>query len=416
MKKAIFYSFLLCSSIFLLKIHDFENFGFSVYHISVLLSLIYIIFAFLIRKNVKIKYKRYGYLYILLLIIILDFFFIGLYSKDLSRGIIRSIAQICHIVVFFMPFCFINSKRDFIKGLNIYLLVSFVLFIDRIIAIYNNYSNLIPGSSQYIFGFKSSFLFEDTNFVGGIAISLILLSLYKYKTTKSNKFIFLTFLNILNVILTFSKTACSVMVFASFLYFMFFIRKKETYFIIKRFYLFILLLVLLVIFIFPQIRDSLNIYLEEGQDTLFRRVHIWSAGVKLLADSPTSIIWGYGKDGFELYSAKYLGWSRGAHNMYLYLLMDGGVILLSLVILFFAFSIKLIPKGIERKFLIIGISSYFLYSIFVYSFNEPFILIFTSFLLIGGFFIAKDQEIAQIQGFRIGPSRRLDTPHHCFSF
>lgn len=278
--------------------------------------------------NVFIFYKKRmkfdkSYLIMLYYIVLLISTFIN--GGDYFTIIVQAFLTLNWIIIFSYNIKY--NKNNFLDALEItFMILVFINFITIIIFPEGIYTNSAAYDTNYFLGY-------DNNLIMFIlpAITVSFMNSYRKYNKLSNTTIILYFISLFSIIRVWSVTSVIAFIIFTFLLIVFSLIKKKKYKLIKFLSIIILLFtLLLIIFKSTNLYEYLIVNVLKKDITFSGRTKIWVKCWEYIKIKP---LLGYGNESIELLLLKIN--ARHAHNIYLNLLYQGGVIL------FFVFLIIL---------------------------------------------------------------------------
>lgn len=294
-----------------------------------ILKMIFIIFIVFNIKNISLMFLRNKNK----IIILFTFFIVALMIQtfiqyivfsDLDIGLFISYIIILSIIFYFFTYC---------KNFNV-----IIYFIWISIA----FSILLCFISDTEFVRKSGGTLDPNHFSIHV-VTFLLLSIYLYKKNNLKLFIAISIL-LFSIGILFAMSKSSILVLSVILLYFILLRAKTISppKVIKSFTLLFLIVLIAWNIDFP-FQKKIDQFVErQERDTAGARFHSWKAGKLMIEDNFVS---GVGFYEFKNNKKKYLnsyvqGAAAGAHNVYIKLLAESGIVVfvLFLIFLFFLFS------------------------------------------------------------------------------
>lgn len=329
------------------------------------------------------KIKSY---YILVFLFVLWIGISQLWAINQQDSIMLFLTYLQHLIFIWLIYEFINTEHDFISLLYAYLLGCFITSLNNI---YNFLiSNDIYSARFVVEGYSANYLAYTISF--GLPLAWYLFKKGYYPR------IALSYIpiGVFSVIITGSRTAfIGLIVFMTFL--LIHILKKQ--FRYKKRLLFFI--ALLAILIYPNIPEPtisrlMTTGTEVSEGDLNNRTIIWSSGIESYKDGNPLL--GKGIGSFKEITGTYLNRSATAHNVYLSLLVELGIIGIILFSVIFIFKVNIVLKleGNEKWLWTTLLIMWFIYSNMATIENEKMTwLIFGLIPLYYYHFIEKKTEI-----------------------
>lgn len=243
--------------------------------------------------------------------------------------------------IFIPLFIFIYFKSTEFKIEKIFFQISIVLLVVLIIGELVNFSPLIRYIIQQKFvslfqivvpGFfrNAGFTGEATYFADLIFFGLIINIFFNIEYRK-----YFIFLFIIGIISTFSKSAMLSMFITLIIYA---ILNKKTFFFIKI--IGIIIILILIVIWYLDVYQYIDLYFtSRAESSLSTRTNVlWVKAINFITDNPISLISGLGFKGFKYYANM-----AGAHNQYLSLFGNFGILSIIyyfMIIIFYPLAIK----------------------------------------------------------------------------
>lgn len=263
-----------------------------------------------------------------------------IYSPDKFMAIKTLVALLSYASVFYLGLNIVKSYEDLNKWLRVVLFSSFVPLAFSVVNILNG--GFVSGNSEFE-GFRVNSTFSHPNVLAFYTVTIITLSFLAFKSTTS---LSITNLNKLNLSLLMSLLLCLLALTktrSAWAALVFFILSYGLIF--ERRYLIYLILIFCVALFIPEIRDRI-LDLGKGNEVInYSRLNsfawrklIWSDGLRWM--DPSRYAFGYGTDGFRYYSPQFFSMSGGvnfgAHNVFVQLIFDMGLVGLAAYLWIFA--------------------------------------------------------------------------------
>lgn len=248
----------------------------------------------------------------------------------------------------------IERKSIYLRSINFSIIFLCIETLSRIF--------LYDSSKGFIYAFKSSYFYFDTNFSGIVIVSLISFSIYLKKrldVNVSKQILFLFFL----LLLTFSRSAIIAGIISLIVFY------KLDNFRIKAYFVLITTLTIFSYMLYQYLYLDINYRDLDG--SFNSKFYIFSIADNLYSTLPYSLkIFGIGLGNTELYLQIF------AHNIYVTFFLEFGAIGSFLFILFVIYSLT-----ISKSFSIILWLPIFICGISLFSAYSPYIFIINAIII-----------------------------------
>ncbi len=230
------------------------------------------------------------------------------------------------------------SKIQYSNFLKFLLFLGMIAIIFNFVRYYNEMLNIFYVNSAYEVKFNSFFINRNT--YAQLLIFSFTSSFILYNQFKTKRYLLYTFIILLNLIFTFSRSALLVVIIFIISYYILSLKRK----IINIIPLFAIPIIIIILLSFSQINEFIINIMIRPQSGTTSRVFLWRIGIDILAKN--SIIFGVGNyKGIELMQS--YGFSqREFHNFYIETLVTGGILELIVYIIIF---IEIIKKVVKLK-------------------------------------------------------------------
>lgn len=347
------------------------------YHLGVTLKAIPVLIYFLVFFPFVSKFKKGNLSRSLLSFLALNVSLFVLFFLSYDRY--HSLTSLAYLLTLVFLFLIISTRQIDFRYRNGMKLISVFVFQSVIVLIILNILEILKGKS----GFKTHIAGINPNSIGGF-LALVGLPVLYFLKTKVKKSYFLAFCFLTIVLLFFSFSRTSMLVFAFGLAYIYFseVRLKLSLYQVSSLFIF---LIISLAFLFYAIfsLDKFNFM------SFFHRVEIWNLFIK--ETTYFAFLFGFGldapfmhiflpvfEDGSPLTYIDFIhkfGPNLHAHNLFLQIYFNFGVTGLATVILVLLF---LFYKNFKNKFFIIVFFPFLFFSLFEFTSAD----IYTGILLI----------------------------------
>ncbi|MFY3768925.1 hypothetical protein AHYW_004190 [Providencia manganoxydans] len=360
MKNAIFRN---SDYLFLVICCSFISFNSLPINLTYILGFILICFGIL-TLILKLKVNKLTCIYFIFSTIFILSQFTGLFiANSLYSNEINYLSPLLFyfswLISIFIPNIIPNTlpydrKKIYLRAINVSLVFLCIETLTRIL--------LYDSSKGFIYAFKSSYFYFDTNFSGIVIVSLISFSIYIRKRLNVNINKQILFLSIL-LLLTFSRSA----IIAGIISLVVFYRLDKF-----RFKAYLILLSTLAIFSYMLYQYLyLDVNFRDLDGSFNSKFYIFSIAENLYSSLPYTLkFFGIGMGNTEFYLKIF------AHNIYVTFFLEFGIIGSFLFILFVVYSLI-----ISKSFSIILWLPIFICGISLFSAYSPYIFIINAIII-----------------------------------
>lgn len=323
----------------------FSSDGLSFYTLIALIYVLSTILNFIKNKNNKIHIKPIMFLLGMLVILLIN----NISLDGNSSSILFIIGWILNFIVAYFIVISIENKEDISRYTNSYIisiLISgiFVFILSYVPSIKNNlyqYINIFEMNIGGLDVYRFTGLESDPNFYATQLITLIAITLKKL----SNKKDYIVFVLLLIIgILTLSKTF--ILLLALLLLLGVITSTKDIKF---KNIVYIFIAGMIIVIACPQIAEVYNTRLtsyDNINDFTTGRYDLWKEYAKEIITNFRTLLIGNGVNASYLYISD-LKMNKGAHNSYLYIIYEMGIIGALFYILFFRELYKYLKKKLQ---------------------------------------------------------------------
>lgn len=295
----------------------------------------------------------------------LSLLFSTFYFGQTYVNLLFEFASILSWIVLFKTNIFNNKKKFFTNLENMFLFLLTINLITIILFPGGFYLNSSGYSSNYFLGY-------DNNLITYIfpALALSFTNSYGETGKVGLKSIYLLIISLLSILLTWSATGVAAILIITFLFSIYTFKKRD--FPINKYI--IIVLILFVCIVLLRVQNVLSFIIEgwlKKDLTFTGRTYIWDIFIEQIKQS---LLIGHG-----IVDYKYLIRSINAghaHDYFLQILYQGGVVALSMFLGFFFTSINKMRDSKQKKYVGIIIFAYLISFIFeAYTLTSMFIIV-----------------------------------------
>ena len=295
----------------------------------------------------------------------LSLLFSTFYFGQTYVNLLFEFASILSWIILFKTNLFNNKKKFFTNLENTFLFLLTINLITIVLFPGGFYLNSSGYSSNYFLGY-------DNNLITYIfpALALSFTNSYGETGKVGLKSIYLLIISLLSIILTWSATGVAAMLIITFLFLIYTFKKRD--FPANKYI--VIVLSLFVCIVFLRIQNIFSFIIEgwlKKDLTFTGRTYIWDIFIKQIKQS---LFIGHGIVDYK-YLIKSIN-AGHAHNYFLQILYQGGIVAFSMFLGFFFTSINKMKNCKQKKYVGIIIFAYLISFIFeAYSLTNMFIIV-----------------------------------------
>ena len=295
----------------------------------------------------------------------LSLLFSTFYFGQTYANLLFEFVSILSWIILFKTNLFNNKKKFFTNLENTFLFLLTINLITIVLFPGGFYLNSSGYSSNYFLGY-------DNNLITYIfpALALSFTNSYGETGRVGLKSIYLLIISLLSIILTWSATGVAAMLIITFLFLIYTFKKRD--FPANKYI--VIVLSLFVCIVFLRIQNIFSFIIEgwlKKDLTFTGRTYIWDIFIKQIKQS---LFIGHGIVDYK-YLIKSIN-AGHAHNYFLQILYQGGIVAFSMFLGFFFTSINKMKNCKQKKYVGIIIFAYLISFIFeAYSLTNMFIIV-----------------------------------------
>lgn len=253
--------------------------------------------------------------YTLLIYYLILFIPTVLYNGDIINLLINSINLLTWIILFNYNIKY--NKNNFLDALEI---IFYILIVINSITIFLYPGGMYKNSSGFLANY---FLGYDNNFILFIlpGISISYLNSYRKNNKLSKRTIILYIISLLSLIKSWTVTSLIVLILFTIIYILFLLKDKYSKLIKNILFCILLIIVFIILIKYTNIYEYITVNILKKDTTLSSRTIIWKIYINYINKQP---ILGYGVEYINELILK-TGYFH-AHNLYLNMLYQGGII------------------------------------------------------------------------------------------
>ncbi len=238
-----------------------------------------------------------------------------LYNGDIINLLINSINLLTWIILFNYNIKY--NKNNFLDALEI---IFYILIVINSITIFLYPGGMYKNSSGFLANY---FLGYDNNFILFIlpSISISYLNSYRKYNKLSKRTIILYIISLLSLIKSWTVTSLIVFILFTIIYILFLLKDKYSKLIKNILFCILLIIGFIILIKYTNIYEYITVNILKKDTTLSSRTIIWKIYIEYINKQP---ILGYGVEYINelILKTRYFH----AHNLYLNLLYQGGII------------------------------------------------------------------------------------------